>query len=232
MNLTKTYKFNYLINGGNNVIPPVKENILVPIINQKKLTENDINEIYNTQLINIDKSLYQQNENMVNSTYGEMTYEGIEKLIEEAEIKPNEKFIDLGSGNGKASMQVFMNTPVSEAIGVEFHIERFYNANRALKNLYKKFPELLNTDRLLTYQLQNIKDVYFLEMFNIIYMCSTCYPSELLDVVYEKIKDSKNIRCIITHKKYDNFSKILPKYKVVNLPCTWSKNLSWNFYMK
>lgn len=218
MNKTlKVYKFAYINTGGG----------------EKKLTEKDINDIYSSiKLLPLDDKTATGEKKLVNSTYGEMTYDGVEKLMEVAEIKPGEKFIDLGSGNGRAAMQIFVNSDVAESFGVEFHPERFKNAEAALKKLYKLKPELLDSDRLLSYQLQNIKDIYFLNDVNIIYMCSTCYPEELLDSVYDKIKESKNIRCIITHKKYDKFKSLLPNEKTANLCCTWSPNLTWYIYMK
>ncbi|AYV84775.1 MAG: hypothetical protein Hyperionvirus38_13 [Hyperionvirus sp.] len=212
----RIYKFVYLNVGGG----------------EKKLTADEIEGIYSSiKLLTISDGGVGEKK-FVNSTYGEMTFEGVEKLIAEAEIKAGEKFIDLGSGNGRAAMQVFMNAEVAEAMGVEFHPERFMNAEAARKKLFKLRPELLDSPRLLTYQLQNIKDVYFLGDKHVVYMCSTCYPEELLGYVYEAIKDSKNIRCVITHKKYDRFKEFLPREKTAVLCCSWSKSLTWYLYLK
>lgn len=199
----------------------------------QKLTENDIATIYGSIILkNITDSMDLESKKLVNGTYGEMKFEGVERMIAEANIGPADVFFDLGSGNGKAAMQVFVNAGVKEAFGVEFYPERFRNAEAALKRLYILKPDLLNDDRLLSYQLQNIKDVYYLNDATIIYMCSTCYPDDLLEYVYNKIKSNSNLRCIITHKKYDKFLEFLPILKTAILPCTWTPSPIWHFYTK
>ena len=90
-----------------------------------------------------------------------------------------------------------------------------------LKNLYKQNIKLLNDERLVTFQNANIKDVE-LDDATIVYMCSTCYSPELLDIVYNKLRNNKNIRYIITLKDYPKFSNILPNSKKINIPCSWS----------
>lgn len=199
----------------------------------EKLTNDKLNKIYEFTIQNINENLINdQDKQLVKSTYGEIKYEGAMTVMNECNIGPQDVFFDLGSGNGKMTMLVFVNGNVKKAIGVEFFPERYYNAEKGLKNLYKMMPELLSEDRTLSYQLQNIKDVYYLGDATVIFMCSTCYPEELLQIVYNKIKESPNIRCIITHKPFDKFKEILPNKKLIKVNCTWADNLDWTVYMK
>ena len=225
MSQLKIYKFLNLNTGG--AVPETNPTV-VP---QGVQPSVNIDDIYKgVELLNISE-IFSEKTN-VNSTYGEMKSEGIRKMIEVAKIGAGDKFIDLGSGNGRAAMEIFLYSGANTVFGVEFYYERWLNSMNAQKILYRMQPELLNSPRLLTYQLQNIKDVYFLNMFTVIYMCSTCYPDELLQTVYDKVKDSKEIRCIITHKKFDPFLAFLPILTTANLPCTWSEHLTWHFYFK
>ncbi len=202
--------------------------------NKVRLTEEDINKIYTAiNLRNIQENNFADvSKDLVKSTYGEMTYPAVEDLIKLTNLGKGDKFVDLGSGNGKVVMQVFANSDVSQAYGVEFFPERSQNSEYALKQLYKQKKELLDDDRIISYQLQNIKDVHYLDDATVIFACSTCYPPELMDVVYDKIKDSKKIRSFITHKPHDKFKTILPNHTTTCFPCTWSKNLTWNIYSK
>lgn len=197
-----------------------------------KLTAEEMDNIYKSlgALESVNDEKVASAKVLVNSTYGEMTFDGMETLIREANIGPNDVFVDLGSGNGRAVIQTFVNAGTRRAYGIEFHPERSYNSERALKKVYQQRPECLAHDRICSFQLQNIKDVYTLGDATVIYMCSTCYPEELLDAVYEKVKQSKNLRCIITHKQYDKFKEFLPKVRTVTVSCTWNPKLSWFLY--
>jgi precorrin-6B methylase 2 len=197
------------------------------------LTEDELNEIYkNLTDTTVETGKFGEKKDFVESTYGEITYPSVQELIKRVRLGPQDIFIDLGSGNGKVVMQVFSNSGVKKAYGVEFFPERSLRSEKALKNLYKLKPNLLSEDRVISYQVQNIKDIHYLGEFTVVFMCSTCYPKELLDIVYDKLKDSKNIRAVVTHKEFDRFKDFLPKTETCNFPCTWSKTLTWNIYFK
>lgn len=239
----KMYKLNNLLfqNGGtDNIEPTIVTNlpepiIISPVIAPIKLTESKLDDIYklvNLQNIVDDINLDDKEKNHVKSTYGEILFESLQKLINEINIGSSDVFYDLGSGNGKVVMQMFMNANVKKSYGIEYYPERSYNAEFALKQIYKMFPETLDEKRLISYQIGNIKDIHYLDDATVIFMCSTCYPSELLEIVCDKIKTSKNIRCLITHKSHDKIKDFLPNHTTTVLSCTWSKDLIWNVYRK
>ena len=169
--------------------------------------------------------------NLVRSTYGEMKFPSVSHMISQLNINKDDVFYDLGSGSGKVVMQVFLEAGVKKSIGVEYFNERHTNAKTALDKMYQLYPELKNTDRQIIYNLGNIKDVN-LDDATVIFMCSTCYPSELLTIVLDKIKNSKNIRAVVTHKMHDDFMSVLPNKSTITFSCTWSENLTWYVYRK
>jgi Histone methylation protein DOT1. len=199
-----------------------------------RLTEDQFKIIYkdNTKTSVDDSKVSQKSNEYVKSTYGEILPTSVDKMIDIIKIGPDDVFYDLGSGMGKVTMQMFANTSAKKCCGIEYFPERAFSAKKALKKLYKLFPSLLDDDRIISYQVQNIKDVHYLDDATIVFMCSTCYPEELLDIVYEKLKNSDKLRYLITHKRYDKFKNLLPNLREVELPCTWSKNLIWFFYYK
>lgn len=222
----KKYKFITVVEGTN-----FGNNDFKQCAGSQEFTELELNSIYES--ISIDKNnLYpiSEQQKLVNLTYGEMTFEGVAKMIKETKLESSDIFYDLGSGNGKAIIQVFMNGHVKEAHGIEFHPERFFKSQIALKRLYKIHPEILDDDRIICYGLENIKDVNYLDLATVIFMCSTCYPGELLDIVYDKIKSSKSIRCVITQKEYKKFKDFLPNERKEIFPCTWNPTISWYIY--
>lgn len=228
----KTYKFvkdmNYL-KGGEEIIP--KENNVTHFI-----TDEQIKKIYEEIDTNVSVSDPDMGE-LVKNTYGEILHESVEDLIKLIGVTKDDVFYDLGSGNGKVVLQFFINSPASKAYGIEYFPERSFISERALKKAYKLFPKLLDSDdRIISYQIKNIKNIHYLDNATIIFMCSTCYPSELLDIIYKKIEDLKDkskLRYVITHKEYDNFKKILPNHQQKHLKCSWnSSSLMWNIYSK
>jgi hypothetical protein len=231
--MTTKYRFTNLDNDDDNNINT--ESIINMILKggngNNLLTQANMNIIYNFPLQSITSN-NMDNSELVKSTYGEILFDSVEKLISVINTRPTDIFYDLGSGNGKVVMQMFLNSNVAKSYGIEFYRERSYNAEIALKNMYKLYPKTLDGDRIISYQIQNIKDLYFLDNATIIFMCSTCYPSELLDAVYTKLLKSSNIRCVITHKEYPKFLTFLPILKKIVLPCTWNTDLTWHIYSK
>merc|ERR1712224_523492 len=55
------------------------------------------------------------------SLYGEITHEGVEALIAHLALGEGDVFAELGSGLGRCALQVFLDTRISHAIGVELH---------------------------------------------------------------------------------------------------------------
>jgi hypothetical protein len=77
----------------------------------------------------------------------------------------------------------------------------------------------------------NINDVN-LDDATILYLCSTCYSNDLLNNIYNKIKNNKHIKYIITLKDFNKFIHILPNKKVITISCTWNSNTNCNIYSK
>lgn len=196
-----------------------------------KFSDDDMKTIYNS----LETVLIQNNNNatdLVKSTYGEILFTSVEKLIETLDINQTDRFYDLGSGYGKVVMQFYMNTDVQMAFGIEYHPERNYVAEKALKKLYLLFPSVLKNDRIISYINGNIKDLYYLDDATIVFMCSTCYPTELMSIVHTKLSTNKKLKYIITHKQHDDYKKLLPNIRKMNLPCTWSESIEWFIYYK
>lgn len=193
-----------------------------------KVMTNMYHDLYkNNSNYSIDYSLNKGS--LVYGTYGEIEEEGLQNLIKYLNIDKNDIFYDLGSGLGKVVLYFYIETSVKTSIGIEFYKKRSMEAEQVLKKLYKKKPQLLDDNRIITFQNSNIKDVN-LDDATIIFMCSECYSPELLDTIYDKIKNNKNLKYLISIKKYDKFKELLPKETLIPTPCTWSKNKQTSVY--
>lgn len=69
------------------------------------------------------------------TTYGEITFEGSQLMLEALDLQPGSVIYDLGSGNGRFVAQALLGFPVSRAVGVELLETRFNRSCSALHRL-------------------------------------------------------------------------------------------------
>jgi hypothetical protein len=163
------------------------------------------------------------------SIYGEIPYDSLQVILDNERFGPNDIFYDLGSGVGKVVTQVYLNTPVKKAVGIELSGSRHAGAVKMLKNFkqtdaYNDRKRNGKTKRTLAFAQQdflkaNINDA------TIIYMCSTCFPPELMTGLIKKFQkiNRQGLRIITL--------KVLPDYenngfrfeRRYKLPMSWSK---------
>lgn len=142
--------------------------------------------------------------------YGEITNEGIEILLKELDLNENDIFFDLGSGKGKLVYEIAKITPVKQSIGIEYNKSRYNESIKFVSDRIKFLNEnMINSD---------------LSQGTVFYLCSTCYSEDLLAGILDKIKNNKNLKYIISLKKYDKIKKVLPKVKKIKIQTTWNKS--------
>ena len=71
------------------------------------------------------------------STYGEITVDSVQKLIDYLQPKQSDVFADAGCGVGKLATQFILASPVKKSIGVELSKERYDKAMRVKAALQK-----------------------------------------------------------------------------------------------
>ncbi len=157
-------------------------------------------------------------------TYGEALYETIKIILDDVpqELKDGGKFVDLGSGTGKVCFQAYLDYPFAQVIGIELSQKRFDTS----LDIYELLQErgLLAKDRTLKFICEDFTKSK-LKGTTVIYMCSTCYSNELMDILAEKISKLEPGMQVITLKAFPNPEKyrltLIREYK---LPMTWSKD--------
>jgi len=227
--MIKTYK---LLDKNNHLLKtPILLNHKLQIGGNMRLLEGDFDKIYEKYDRSDIYSKSRDEENLVASTYGEILPSSVNNLINELKIDNSDVFYDLGSGAGKLVMQMYMNSDVGKSKGIEFQTNRYNISENALKKLYKLRPELLDDDRIISYYNGNIAD-FNLDDATIIFMCSTCFTPDLMNVVLGKVKNNKNLKYIISLKDHDNFKSVLPNIKTITQPMSWASSTNINIYSK
>lgn len=152
-------------------------------------------------------------------TYGEMTIEGTQKLLDYLKPQKTDVFVDAGSGVGKLVSQVFFTTDVSKCVGIELSKERHAKAVQVKKNLEKdslvpqgRLLEFHNTD-ILTADLNDV---------TIFFMCSTCFSPELMQKITAKLAGLKPGLRVVTLKHLPDNEECFVLRNTLQLPMTWS----------
>lgn len=158
--------------------------------------------------------------------YGEITFQGLEKLLKELKPGAHDVFYDLGCGVGKVCVQLLFTTPILKCVGIELSSTRIGHAQKTLRHLelQKKIPQ----NKQLRFLNENIKDANISDG-TIFYL--GCYGDEVMKVALENLsKIHHRIRFATIRKTigHPEFRLI----KTVSVPMTWSENVPVYIYEK
>ena len=157
-------------------------------------------------------------------TYGEILFPSFNKVIRRMDITENDVFYDLGSGAGKSALQFFLKTPVKKVIGIEANKLRSDSSLKIYKQVKRELPELFEGGRVLKCLPSNFLDVDISDA-TIIYICSTCFNTELLADIGRIVDKCPNIRYLISIPSvtydYASIPCKLPIEEVVDIECSW-----------
>ena len=164
-----------------------------------------------------DKAYQLSGNKDVFTTYGELLPSSVSKLINHLNIDGNDVFYDFGSGTGKVVAQMYIETPVKKAVGIEISDDR-YNISTQIKEKLKN--EFYSKHKRIKFINDNFLNVDTTDG-TIFYMCSTCFSDDLMNKLHEKMTKSPNLKTVITLKPLTN-SEIQPTE--LSLPTSWSRN--------
>lgn len=211
----------------------LKNNLIQNGGNDNLLSLEEIDQLFDNRdgfgINEIDENKY-KNKYAV-STYGELTGEGLLKIIEMCEkLDMNNleerNFVDLGSGTGRVVLNasIFFN----KVFGVELSTKRHNIGSMILKenkNRLRNNIHLVNGDM---YNLDCSK-------MDVVYISSLCFTDEMMERLKEKLGgELKNGSLIFTSKEMDidgneNFVKLDNE---LNVKMTWSDNSQLYIYKK
>lgn len=152
------------------------------------------------------------------TTYGELLYPGVKKMISEMNLQPTDVFLDLGSGLGKCALQIFMQTNLPKVIGVEASQALVDQAHKVLKQVKSDFPLFWDNNRELNLMCDNFLHADW-DGATIVYTCSTSFTDELLQGIAKKINAHPKIEQVLSMRAISNLN--LPLKKVIQVECSW-----------
>lgn len=160
------------------------------------------------------------------STYGEITYRGVQELIHALHLTEHDVFYDLGCGVGKMVAHIFLATPVKKSVGIELSPERTAQARAVHATIQKEIP--ISSERTFDFIQGDILTAS-LDDATVVYLASTCFSQEFMEKITQKLaKLSPGLRVITLKHLAPN-----PRFELVQtlqLPMTWSEKSTAYIY--
>jgi len=166
------------------------------------------------------------------ATYGEIDPRGLARLMHQlGGLNKSDVFFDLGSGLGKAALQVFFGSEVSRVVGIELSNSRHEWAVEALgviKQRWKEVDGMLHAGgRSLQFFHEDILKADITGA-TVIWMGSLAFPPELMAQIGERILDQASTGCKIltmVHIPLDSIKKS-GKRELVH-SASWTTRVRW-----
>lgn len=130
--------------------------------------------------------------------YGEVDPRGLASVIKKlGGLKSTDTFFDLGSGLGKAVLQVYASTPAARVVGVELAEARHKGAVDALAVLRHRFPILagaLDEGRSVKFVHEDVLKAD-LQGATVVWMGSLAFPQALMGKIAERLLEHASSGC-------------------------------------
>lgn len=162
-----------------------------------------------------------------NTTYGEMTNEGIEQLYELL-VKhggPGKIFYDLGCGSGKIPCGIALLHPTIRAKGIEVVQDRFNLAEKARRSL----P--VDVQRRVDFFWGSILDEPLHDLQSC-FISNLCFGAELNEQIARKLETDVKVGAVVVCSSQIPFNKSFELIEETTLPMTWNTNSSVHVYRK
>lgn len=164
-----------------------------------------------------------------NITYGEMEYEGIQKLYSFLTKNYNSKincFMDLGSGRGKLCMYMAAQPKIKHVLGVELVKQRHDDAVNLKSELTFEYANKVNLLH------KNILDVDFEDYKNkeiFIWFSNLCFDQTGIHNIFQTLQMHLPKGTIIccSKKPEESFGELL---NISQVPMSWNKNSNVYIY--
>ncbi len=185
------------------------------------LCEHYLHILYKDVKVNHEK-------NSINETYGEIIYPGMSKIIANVRITPEDILYDLGSGIGRAALQLFLMTTLKQVHGIEYLPYLHEMAVAAVTKSKTEIP-LFYQNRQISFECANFLETP-LDKASIILLASPCFSPSILSKLAKIIDDNRTTHTVLTLKPLplDQFTF----KKVIRIECSWDAALCYIYERK
>lgn len=161
-------------------------------------------------------------------TQGEILYPSIEKLFSIIPLTKNDIFFDLGSGLGKIVAQVFLQSEVKEAIGIEIVPELHHKAQFVAQLIEKELPAFYQNNRKLMFLEGDFLQLSF-SRATVVLINATCFSQKMLTQLGKIIENTPTIHSVLTLRPLHTLTR-LSFQKAIRIECSWDSALCYLYY--
>jgi hypothetical protein len=159
-------------------------------------------------------------------TYGEMDYDGMNKLLKHLQNQNIDfnHFIDVGSGRGKLPLQVASLPNVIRSVGIEVVKERHDEAEE-LKQKLKQFKKIIDKVVLINNDFNKVELSHYINDKTLVWISNLCFPQELTNLIFNKLLEILPSGSIIAASK-EHFLNTPKLFNIgsLHIPMSWNKS--------
>ncbi len=165
----------------------------------------------------------------IQANYGEILPQGLNKLLKHIHLTKQDIFFDLGSGVGRVSAQVFLQTNVQESHGIEYLSELHQQAYTAAQRIQTELPVFYESNRKLNFILGDFLRVPFTQA-TVVLINATCFPPTLLRALAQRINQMPQLHTVICLRPLPQLT--LAFTKAIRIECSWDSALCYLYTTK
>lgn len=192
---------------------------LKPFSQNMLLSEQYLNLVYQQAVKN------DLQKNTLSETQGEILYPSVDKLLSQIKLTEQDVFVDFGSGLGKIVAQVFLNTDVKEAIGIEILPELHQVASAVAERIYSDLPDFYAGERKLNFKLGSFLEIS-ITTATVALVSAICYPPAVLYALGTIINNTPSIHTVLTLRPIASLERLVFK-KTIHIQCSWDSALCY-----
>lgn len=171
----------------------------------------------------------ERKKNTMAETYGEILVPSVTKLLSQLALTEEDIFIDFGSGIGKIVAQVFLQTQIKAAYGIEIVPEFHQQAIKISETIQQDFPQLFNDRKLQFINEDFLQASLPLATFAIIN--ATCFSQKLLCDLGVLINHMPKMHTVFTLRPIATLQRLVFK-KTLQVECSWDSVLCYLYGLK
>ncbi len=164
-------------------------------------------------------------QNLIGETYGEILYPSINKLISSITLTEQDVFVDLGSGKGQVVIQLFLNSLVKEAYGIELLPKLHDSALAAAKRLRSELPDFFHETRKIHFLSGSFLDISFATA-TVAFINSTCFTQSLVNELGLIIENTPSIHTVLSLRPMGTLKRLVFK-TAIRIECSWDSALCY-----
>jgi hypothetical protein len=161
----------------------------------------------------------------LSDAYGEILYPSIDKLLTLFPLSPEDIFLDLGSGLGKLIAQVFLNTPIKEARGIELEPALYQQSMTALRRIQEDLPDFFKAGRAIHFLNDDFLTTPYTDA-TVVLATATCFSQSMLERIGQQIEKTPSIRLVLSLRPIPTLYR-LPFTRTVRVECSWDAALCY-----